>query len=39
MAEPATIDEVHRRYKQERDKRLRADGNDQYIAAEGVFSH
>ena len=39
MAEPATIDEVHRRYKEERDKRLRADGNDQYIAAEGVFSH
>ena len=39
MANPGGLDEVHRRYEQERLKRLRSDGNNQYIAAEGVFSH
>jgi len=30
---------MHERYRQERDKRLRDDGNDQYIEIAGVFSH
>ncbi len=32
-------DAVHDRYRRERDKRLRPDGNDQYIEIDGVFSH
>ncbi len=42
-----TIDEVqeidrealHRKYREEREKRLRPDGNDQYIEPTGTFSH
>jgi cation diffusion facilitator CzcD-associated flavoprotein CzcO len=30
---------LHRRYAQERDKRLRPDGNDQYLELKGQFSH
>ena len=32
-------DALRRKYRAERDKRLRADGNEQYIAITGVFSH
>ena len=31
-------DALREKYRQERDKRLRADGNDQYIAMDGEFS-
>ncbi len=36
-----TIDReaLRRRYREERDKRLRPDGNDQYVRLEGVLSH
>jgi cyclohexanone monooxygenase len=33
------IEAMHDRYRAERDKRLRADGNDQYIEVTGVFEH
>lgn len=36
--EPATVDELLDRYAEERAKRLRPDGNDQYIEAAGVFA-
>ncbi|MEZ5244176.1 MAG: NAD(P)/FAD-dependent oxidoreductase [Acidimicrobiales bacterium] len=32
-------DAVHARYRAERDKRLRPDGNDQYLEVTGVFAH
>jgi cation diffusion facilitator CzcD-associated flavoprotein CzcO len=41
-AEPDTgfdPDELRRRYEQERDKRLRADGNEQYVEMTGRFAH
>ncbi|MDE0215587.1 MAG: monooxygenase, partial [bacterium] len=31
-------DALREKYRQERDKRLRPDGNDQYIAMDGEFS-
>jgi cyclohexanone monooxygenase len=38
--EPAfDADALRRRYREERDRRLRADGNDQYIAIEGELAH
>ena len=33
------IAELKERYREERDKRLRADGNSQYIRIEGQLSH
>ncbi len=36
--EPATVDELLDKYAEERAKRLRSDGNDQYIEAAGVFA-
>ena len=30
---------LRRRYREERDRRLREDGNDQYLAVEGRFAH
>lgn len=33
------LDEIRRRYRSERDKRLRADGPDQYIQVKGSFAH
>src|SRR3954466_271175 len=32
-------DALRRRYREERDKRLRADGNDQYVEVKGDFAH
>ena len=32
-------DQLREKYRQERDKRIRADGNDQYIEVTGDFSH
>ena len=32
-------DELRDRYREERDKRLRADGNEQYIEVDGEFAH
>jgi len=32
-------DALRERYRRERDKRLRADGNDQYVEAKGKFAH
>ena len=32
-------DKLREKYRQERDKRIRADGNDQYIEVTGDFSH
>src|SRR5579864_3188053 len=32
-------DEMRRRYASERDKRLRPDGNDQYVRLTGPFAH
>jgi cyclohexanone monooxygenase len=32
-------DSLRARYREERDKRLRPDGNDQYVEAQGVFAH
>jgi len=34
--DPATL---RQRYREERDKRLRPDGNDQYVVVEGEFAH
>lgn len=34
-----SLDEVHDRYARERDKRIRSDGNDQYIEVAGTFEH
>ena len=31
-------DALREKYREERDKRLRSDGNDQYIAMDGEFS-
>ena len=31
-------DELQRKYREERDKRLRADGNEQYVEVSGVFA-
>ncbi len=36
---PIDKDAIRQRYRAERDKRLRADGNDQYIRISGVFDH
>ena len=33
------IEQLKERYREERDKRLRADGNNQYIRIEGQLSH
>jgi cation diffusion facilitator CzcD-associated flavoprotein CzcO len=33
------VDAMHARYRAERDKRLRPDGNDQYVEVTGVFEH
>ena len=30
---------LRRRYREERDKRLREDGNEQYVEVEGEFAH
>ncbi len=30
---------LRRKYREERDKRLRADGNEQYVEVTGVFEH
>jgi cation diffusion facilitator CzcD-associated flavoprotein CzcO len=40
-AKPAPFDpdELRRRYREERDKRLRADGNDQYLEMKGDYAH
>ena len=32
-------DALRRKYREERDKRIRADGNDQYLEVEGEFSY
>lgn len=32
-------DQLREKYREERDKRIRADGNDQYIEVTGDFSH
>ena len=32
-------DQLREKYRQERDKRIRSDGNDQYIEVTGDFSH
>ena len=32
-------DKLREKYREERDKRIRADGNDQYIEVSGDFSH
>ena len=32
-------DAIHARYRAERDKRLRSDGNDQYLEVTGIFAH
>ena len=39
MTNAPTADELRERYAAERAKRLRADGNDQYIEAAGVFAN
>jgi len=36
---PVDKDAIRARYRAERDKRLRADGNDQYLQIAGVFDH
>ena len=33
------LDEVHERYAAERDKRIRRDGNEQYLEMTGAFAH
>jgi cyclohexanone monooxygenase len=38
-AEPIDREALRAKYRAERDKRLRADGNDQYIEPTGRFSH
>ena len=38
-APPFDPDALRRRYRIERDKRLRPDGNDQYLEVEGEFAH
>ena len=38
-AEEIDRDELLRKYAEERDKRLREDGNDQYVEPIGTFSH
>ena len=37
--EPRDLDAVHARYAAERDKRLRPDGNDQYLEPTGRYAH
>ena len=32
-------DQLRKKYRAERDKRLRADANDQYLSVDGDFSH
>jgi cyclohexanone monooxygenase len=36
---PQALDEIHERYARERDKRVRSDGNDQYLEVTGQFEH
>jgi cyclohexanone monooxygenase len=38
---PGALDKIalHRKYREERDKRLRPDGNDQYLQLKGRFAH
>lgn len=35
---PSNTDDLHRKYLEERDKRLRSDGNTQFIEAKGAFA-
>ena len=35
---PTSADDLRRKYREERDKRVRTDGNDQYIEVTGVFA-
>jgi len=37
--EPGNLDAVHARYVEERDKRIRDDGNEQYVEPTGRFAH
>jgi cation diffusion facilitator CzcD-associated flavoprotein CzcO len=37
--EGVDLDAIHEKYLAERDKRLRADGNDQYVEVKGQFAH
>ena len=39
MSETLDREAIHERYRRERDKRLRPDGNDQYVEPTGVFAH
>ena len=36
---PFDADKLRRRYRDEREKRLRRDGNEQYVAVQGSFAH
>jgi cation diffusion facilitator CzcD-associated flavoprotein CzcO len=38
-AEPQDREQLRRKYREERDKRLRPDGNDQYVEPTGRFAH
>ncbi|MFV0526062.1 MAG: flavin-containing monooxygenase [Acidimicrobiales bacterium] len=37
--DPRALDEIHQRYAAERDKRVRDDGNDQYLEVTGPYAH
>ncbi len=37
--EPATAEALREKYRHERDKRIRPDGNEQYIEPKGRFGH
>ena len=37
--DPTDLDTIHARYAAERDKRLRPEGNEQYVEVTGVFEH
>ena len=39
MSSTNNIEQLKERYREERDKRSRADGNNQYIRIEGQLSH
>jgi cation diffusion facilitator CzcD-associated flavoprotein CzcO len=39
MSETIDRDAIHAKYRAERDKRLRADGNEQYVEVVGAFGH
>ena len=38
-SEPTDAEALHAKYREERDKRLRADGNEQYVQPTGRFAH